>query len=78
MLWPDFNGLGDLSVGVYRAKIAKSSHTFAAAQRSAQPPQHGWNVSMSWHGARVACRDSLSSVATLLLSPTRMIWMYFS
>ncbi len=22
MLWPDFNELGDLSVGIYRAKIA--------------------------------------------------------
>jgi len=47
MVWPDFNELGDLPVGVYRAKMPMSSHTLEAAQRSAQPPQHGWNVSMS-------------------------------
>ena len=78
MLWPDFNELGDLPVGVYRATIADVIAHFGhgTAQRETLP--HGWNASMSWRGARVACRDSSSSVATLLLSPTRMIWMYFS
>jgi len=35
MQWPDFNELGDLPIGVYRAQVADVIARFGAAQRSA-------------------------------------------